>query len=272
MRCRGTCLALLATVSGLAPAFPAAAWGGHGHRVAALVAQARLTPEARAQVDALLAGEPDPTLAGVADWADDERRAETPLGKRSEHWHFVNLPRGDCTYVPARDCPRGDCLVAAIHREALALADAARPRAERARALKFLVHFVADAHQPLHAGHRDDLGGNTWQLQWDGEGTNLHKVWDRVLPAWRGLGVREQADALLALPMPPDPTRRSDRRVIDWVEESCMLVDAPGFYPPQGRLQASYLAAQAPVADRRLRQAGERLADMINAALAKQVP
>ena len=97
----------------------ASAWSREGHELVGELAQRRLSPAAQAEVARLLAAEPDPTLAGVAAWADEiraeSRSAGHPLGKRSEHWHYVNFPRGaDCDLQAARDCPDGDCIAGAL--------------------------------------------------------------------------------------------------------------------------------------------------------------
>jgi len=263
-------LALLACLCGPGPA---AAWGNHAHRIVGRLAQDQLRPAAAAEVARLLAGEAEPTLAGVATWADAEREAVTDLGKRTERWHFLNFPRGNCEYVPARDCPGGNCIVGAIDRQFVALGDAARPDAERAQALKFLVHLVADVHQPLHAGLREDKGGNTVQLSWRGEGWNLHSTWDRLLPKRRDLDPEAYAALLRGqAPLPDDPARRPGLQVVDWAVESCRIVQAPGFYPQGHKLADAYLDAQLPVAERRLRQSAQRLAGMLNYALARPLP
>jgi mannose/cellobiose epimerase-like protein (N-acyl-D-glucosamine 2-epimerase family) len=260
--------ALAAMLFALPP--PAGAWGVRAHRVVADLAARQLRPAARAEVARLLAGEADPTLAGVSNWADDLREHDAERGPATSRWHFVNFPEGDCTYVPARDCPDGRCVIAAINRQFLVLSDTARPDGERAEALKFLVHLVADVHQPLHAAHADDRGGNRYQLSYAGEGTNLHSAWDALLPKRRGLAPDAYADYLAALaPLPDDPTRRSDRPAVDWAVESCALAQAPGFYPPGHVLEDAYLDAQLPVAELRMRLAGQRLADMLNFALAR---
>jgi hypothetical protein len=246
----------------------AAAWGAKAHRVVGHLAQSQLHPQAAAAVATLLAGEADPTLAGVAYWADEQREAGSWLGRRTARWHFVNLPRGTCAYLPARDCPDGDCVIGAINRQRARLGDASLPARERAEALKYLVHLVADVHQPLHAGHRDDRGGNEVQLHFQGEGWNLHSTWDRLLPARRRLAPAAYADVLRAQPpLPVDPTLRSDRKVAEWAMESCRIVQAPGFYPRGHVLQASYLDAHQPIAELRLRQAARRLADLLNQSL-----
>src|SRR3546814_4927294 len=87
------------------------------HRLVGELAQRHLTPAADAEVARLLAGEKDPTLAGVAAWADTLRNEDPPRFKATSKWHYVNTaPDGGCRYVPARDCPDGNCVVGAIEK------------------------------------------------------------------------------------------------------------------------------------------------------------
>ena len=247
---------------------PAAAFGPLGHRIVGLLAERQLTPTARAQVQQLLAGEPEPSLAGVSDWADQLRDTDPDRGKQTARWHYVNFPRGDCAYAPARDCPDGNCVIAAINRNLLALADRSRAHAERAEALKFLVHFVGDVHQPLHAGYRDDRGGNDFQINYRAQGSNLHSVWDSLLIDSRHLDADDYADALVNQPaLPFDPTRRSDRPAVEWAQESCRIVQQSDIYPTTHTLTNAYVLSHRALVEQRLRQAGARLADMINFAL-----
>jgi hypothetical protein len=253
-------------------------WSREGHELVATLAEARLSPEARAEVAVLLAGEPVPTLPGVAAWADDiraeSRTGVHELGERSSHWHYLNFPRGvDCAYEPARDCPDGDCVIGAINAQAAILADRTRPLAERRDALKFVVHFVGDVHEPMHAGFGDDRGGNNFQVMYrgrqarGGEGTNLHAVWDRTLLASAGLDRAAYAERLLAVigdpPLPPS----SDNPPRDWALESCRLIVDEKIYPSRHRIGDDYIDHHRPLAERRIRQAGQRLADLLNTAL-----
>lgn len=249
-------------------AAPAGAWGHKAHRIVGDLAQAELSPAAEAEAARLLAGEPEPTLAGVANWADDLRDEDAGRGRATSRWHYVNFPRGDCGYAPPRDCPDGQCLVAAINRSFLALSDKRRPDAERREALKFLVHFVGDAHQPLHAGDRPDKGGNTHQVNYRGEGWNLHSTWDTLIVRERGLPADDYAAALRALPaLPRDPTLSSPTPAMDWAVESCRIVARGALYPPGHVIDDAYLDAHRPLVERRLREAGRRLAAMLNHAL-----
>lgn len=264
----------------LATAGDALAWSEKGHRLVAELAQRRLSPAAEAEVARLLAGEPEPTLAGVASWADDmraeSRTGVNELGKRSERWHYLNFPRGtDCAYDPARDCPDGNCVVAAIPAQAAILADRSRSDAERAQALKFLVHLVGDVHEPMHAGFGDDRGGNNYQIQLEArtadhgsEGTNLHKVWDIHVLRSAGLNVDEYADLLQtrsAVDIGTTPVLASASR--EWAIESCRLIADTPLYPSGHVLKDDYLERQRPLAERRVLQAAFRLAALLETAL-----
>jgi nuclease S1 len=150
------------------------AWGSQGHQVIALIAQDQFTPRAKVEVDRLLAIEPGETLASISTWADEHRNPATGP------WHYINFPRGDCVYNELRDCPDGRCAVVAIKRQMAILGPDATDEKKLA-GLKYLVHFVGDVHQPLHAGYLDDRGGNQYQLQAFMRGSNLHAVWDSGL-------------------------------------------------------------------------------------------
>ena len=165
----------------LAMPVPVNAWGQAGHRLAANLAFEQLTPQARASVERLLTLEPGATLASISTWADETRSPSTAA------WHYVNIPRdAGCHYEEARDCPGGQCVVAAIERQRRVLVSGASD-VEKLRALKYLAHLVPDVHQPLHAGYADDRGGNKFQLQAFGRGTNLHAVWDTgLIENWPG--------------------------------------------------------------------------------------
>lgn len=233
------------------------AWGAVGHRIVATVAEHQLTPRARAEVDRLLALEPGATLASVSTWADEHRTRQTA------RWHFVDFPReAHCQYDAARDCRGGRCVVAAIERERKVLMSSA-PDDERLRALKYLVHFVADVHQPLHAGYADDRGGNRVQLQAYGKGTNLHSLWDTgLIEHWPGGPV----SLLNQLKVSPRPAQDAELPQ-QWAEESCRVVATHGFYPTEHTLGPDYQLQWASVLKARLELAAWRLSSMLNESL-----
>ena len=256
----------------------ALAWSGLGHRLVGDLATRHLRPSTQRQVGILLAGEPEPTLAGIADWADGLRDRDPARFRRTARWHYVNLGP-DCDYDPIRDCPGDQCLVGAIRKQQRVLADRGAPLQQRRDALAFLIHLVADAHQPLHAGGRDDKGGNRFQVslrttlppppfarsrQADGAiGTNLHAVWDYYLLATAKLPARAYAGRLADLPWPPKSAASQDPA--RWVAESCRL--AAGVYPATHVMDGDYLDRERPLAELRVRQAAYRLARLLDTTL-----
>jgi hypothetical protein len=163
-------------------------------------------------------------------------------------------------------------VIAAINRQRLVLGDRRRPDAERREALKYLVHLVADVHQPLHATPVHDKGGNDYQVAWHGKGRNLHGVWDDLV-LFRAMS-RDDVDAdgyaaelRAQSPLPADPTAHSDQPATDWALESCRVVRDGGIYPRGHVIDDAWLDTKRPQLDRQLRRAGERLGDLLNAAL-----
>lgn len=264
------------------PAPGAHAWSTLGHRLVGELASRHLTEAASAEVAVLLAGEPNPSLGGVASWADALRNTEPARFGQTTSWHYVNFPPGQCNYQPERDCPTGQCVVAQIDHQRAILGDRRQPLAARRDALKFLVHLVGDVHQPLHAGNRPDKGGNGFQVSLrtdlkpeayarknylDGVmGTNLHSVWDYYILAARGLNAETYADQLDALPWPPTTTGHASGPAA-WAGESCRVLESHHVYPDGHRMDHRYLDAQRPLAEQRVRQAAYRLTQLLNGTL-----
>lgn len=153
---------------------PIQAWGPVGHKAVVELARELLDPEVR-KVDSLLAGE---AMVDVVMWPDKSRDTTHP---ETYNWHFVNVPIYSKGYRESRDCKpdvRGDCVINAIDRLKLKLADPSITNAARREALIFMLHFVGDIHQPLHAGHNNDLGGNFRTITEIGGSKKLHGAWD----------------------------------------------------------------------------------------------
>jgi hypothetical protein len=189
---------------------PARAWGDLGHEVTALIAYRHLLPAARAALDTLLATDTDTLtagdFAGRATWADKYRTAH----RETAAWHFVDIEieRPDlqraCFGFPAVPAgqwasqgPAQDCVVNKIVEFAAELKNPSTPAPERLLALKFLIHFVGDLHQPLHAADHDDRGGNCISLSPPLEAqNNLHAYWDVSVVNALGHSAAQIADQL----------------------------------------------------------------------------
>jgi hypothetical protein len=251
----------------------ALAWGAQGHRLVARIAETELTPQTKAEVDRLLAGEPEPSLSAIAAWADELRANDPDLGRRSAAWHYVNLGEDGCHYTPAKHCKNGNCVIEALKAQSAILADRSKPLAERRQALKFVVHLVGDIHQPMHAGYANDKGGNNFQVQYNGRGTNLHSLWDSGMFYDQRLNDDAYLQRLLAQPQPAHESRINlQRDIAGWAESSCQVAIRPGVYPAKRTLDAGYADVYRPIAEARLRLAGERLATLLNQLLGGRMP
>ena len=283
---------LLAAVLSTAFASPAGAWGFEGHEIVAGIARSELTPTVRAKVDAILAGDPDtltaPDMASRATWADAWRGAGH---RETAQWHFVDveLDGPDLTAAcfghppsdtPASGGPAKACVVDRIRDFAAELSAPGTDPAERLLALKYLLHFVGDVHQPLHASDNHDRGGNCVLVSLGGSRTvNLHAFWDTVVVE-EAVG-RDAASAAIALRARITPAMRAEWRGGDasrWVTEAFQVARsaayAIGSPPGCGRdaapipLPPGYDAAARTAAVLQLQRAGVRLGAILNRALA----
>jgi len=249
----------------LAIAMPAFAWGPLGHKMIGAMAEQQLSPAVREQALALLAKDPiddGPHLADVANWADAVRGAHDPRYTNSYRWHWIRF-NGACHFDAAKQCEGGQCVNAAIERFAARLGDRALTPPQRAEALRFLVHFVGDVHQPMHAGYRNDRNGFEVSLHYKGEPWSLHGVWDYVLLDSHGKDYTEYASELLRSPLPAPGSLAAN----DWAEESCQLAFDGKVYPDVEDLPESWVDAHRALAESRVRLAAARLAALIERAL-----
>jgi hypothetical protein len=248
--------ALLATLL-LAP--PTSAWGPQGHRVAGAMTGDRLTRDAAAAVRAILG---DESLADASTWADRMRSDPAPFWQREAGaYHYVNIPSRAARYDPRRAPARGDAFTA-LAQFRQELEDPATPAPRRALALRFALHIIQDLHQPLHAGGRDDRGGNDFAVTVDGRRSNLHRLWDSgLLASGRNSDRRLQArlEARYAEEL-DGPWREPDPET--WIAESLAL--SRELYPASSTIDRAYLERFRPVAERRIAQAAARGAAWLN--------
>lgn len=229
------------------------AWGAAGHRIIAMLAEAQLSPAARKEINRLLSQEPGATLPNISTWADEHRNPATAA------WHYVNFPRGDCNYDASRDCPDGKCVVAAIDRQIEILKSSADDD-KRLTALKYVVHFIGDVHQPLHAGFGEDRGGNSYQLQAFMRGSNLHAIWDSGLIK----ALQQENDAIVKrLLNAPRPIAMTPFSSAATAMESCNIVSKRDFYPDR-LVTLTYVERYLPIMEYQLMRAGYRLGQVLN--------
>lgn len=256
-------------------------WSARGHAIVAALAYSRLTPVAKKNIHQLLG---DDNLAAIASWADEVRRDRD----ESYGWHFVDIPKDAAGFDDSRDCFRPqdkhansandhhNCVVDRIEMFRAVLADENASKKDRVEALKFLVHFVADLHQPLHAVE-EGRGGNDIKVTVFGSDRcgnypcNLHGAWDYSLIEHTGLNDEDYLRHLQEVIRDNQLELRAGGKPEDWANES-HLAARQILDENAASLDQAYYQANISLVDERLALAGLRLAALLNDTLGKIPP
>jgi nuclease S1 len=245
-------------------ALPAQAWAPEGHEIIAKIAADNLTPSAHLRISQLLGGDAPALMVLNADWAD-EIRTDRP---QTVAWHFVNIEIGSKGYDSRRDCPHDDCVVAEIDHDVAVLKDGKAPHAARLEALLFLIHFVGDVHQPLHAADRHDKGGNSLIVYIDHHRGNLHSVWDQDVVAALGRDPLPVAAGIEAQFSAAQKMAMMRGTPADWANESFEIAARDIYANLRSRrsvrLPRDYAQWQSAIVRLQLERAGLRLAMLLN--------
>lgn len=229
-------------------------FGVSGHSTASTVAEPRLCARTREEVARFGLGQ---SLGSLSAWADKARYV--PAWEHTAPWHYMNIP-DDESLADYRSPDGGDVLWA-IDEFTRRLGDEALAFDDRADALRFLVHFVVDIHQPLHVGRQADRGGNTIALRIDGERTNLHRLWDTGIIA-RDSPSRERYIASVTMLADANEVDWAAAPPLEWAAESRRL--RAFVYDFDGAPGPDYLDEAGRILRRQLARAGVRLAATLN--------
>jgi len=171
----------------------AGAWGMTGHRIVGQIADDYLTAKARKAVTQILGAE---SMAMASNWPDFIKSDSTYNYLSS--WHYVNLPAG-LDHEGVFNFLDTDKQANVYHKipEMIAiLKDKNQTADQKKMAMRLLIHFLGDIHQPMHTGRKEDLGGNKINVLWFGQKSNLHRVWDEQLIDYQQLSYTEYAAAI----------------------------------------------------------------------------
>lgn len=297
----------------------AGAWGCKGHQTVALIAERHLTPEAKQLVQKLLSENPiDPkwnrycggaardAMADASTWADDVRGE-----RKNGPWHYIDIPRGSERGPLELFCGAEGCVTKAITDQLAILEDKNADAGKRADALRYVIHFVGDLHQPLHTTTNADEGGNCVPVKYfrrnahernHSYSPNLHGLWDTAIPERdaEGADPAEYADTLEATFLTDiEGWQKAGIHVDSWAWEGHEYAESVvyGNLTPKIAVEPNvavhactddnnigdrllhrnlvageaYQEKAAPVVERRIAQAGVRLAMILNEA-AKATP
>ena len=237
-------------------------WGKTGHRIVGEIAQRNLSREAKKGVEELLGNE---DLSRVSTWAD-EIRSDSKYNEMGP-WHYVSIPNGK-TYLEQKRAKEGD-VIEALFRFEETLRDAKATKEKKSEALKLMVHMLGDLHQPLHVGLAEDRGGNSVRLKWFKNETNLHSVWDESIVDFEQLSYTEYSNYLNHFTKDEEKTF-GEGSFVDWAKESQDLRSVVYDVGTTGSIGYEYHFKIKPTMELRLRQAGFRLAHILNSIFKKE--
>lgn len=234
-------------------------WGQKGHDTVCFIAENHLTPVTKAAVENLLGGK---SIVYYANWMDNA--SNTPEFNYSKTWHYKNID-ADETYENAPLHENGD-VVRAIRLQVATLQDDKYTQEQKNIALRMLVHLVGDVHQPMHVGHRNDLGGNRWEVNYFKNPSNLHSIWDSSLVEsahkWSYTEWQQQIDRASAAEQKEIIAMGTPEK---WGEECYNIATEVYNTTPQGsNISYDYIAKWTPVIETQFLRGGLRLADLLN--------
>lgn len=240
-------------------------WGPEGHKTVVIMARQQLRPETVAHVQQLLGSQ---SLVDASTWADEIAHSTRP---ETTAWHFINIPLRESRLNMRLECPRGQCVVAKTEEFLAVLGDPRADYRSRQEALRFVLHFVADMHQPLHCEDHNDRGGNAQKVVFEGHLDNLHWVWDTGLLEEIERDPQTLAARLDREITPQERATWQAGSIEDWVMESHRLAAQAAyrrawvFFP--AILNRSYDERAEGVIRLQLERASVRLAWLLNQRL-----
>ena len=236
------------------------AWGSVGHRAIAEIAYENLDKKARKEIVRLLGSDYLPLYANWADEVKSDKEEYKALGKIP---HYINMDPNE-TFEMAKD--KKYSVYNAYVEQLAILSDKTKTDEERGIALKLLVHFIADMHQPMHCARLEDRGGNDVKVSWFGKSTNLHRVWDSDLINYTNLSYSE----LAVFSKYYGQANASELLVIDesvWLNESKKIADDIYANVGNGKFYYSYAYKYLDTIYTQIEKAGVRMAEVFNEAL-----
>lgn len=237
------------------------AWGLLGHRVVGQIAESYLTPQARKAVKEILG---DSSLAIVANWADFIK-SDTSYRYLSS-WHYLDF-KDSLSFADIKKILVNDTTANVYNKTQWIIRELKNkklPKSKQKFYLMLLIHFVGDMHQPLHHGNETDQGGNKIKLQWFGENTNLHSVWDSKMIEDQQLSYTEYAAAINHVTA-AQKAQWQKQPMSEWIYESYLVSrDIYKKTPADSKLGYTYIYNWLAIANKQMLKGGVRLAGVLN--------
>jgi len=246
----------IVTILALFISYNAISWGNVGHRVVGEVAQKHLSKKAKKELHRVFEHE---SLAYNANWMD-HMKSESKYDYMKP-WHYCTIP-DDQTYAEAGTPHEGDIIWAINNFTGQLKSDTLTVDEERF-ALRILIHLVGDIHQPLHVGNGEDRGGNSVKINFFWKDSNLHGIWDSGMIEGEKLSFTEWA-MFIDHNETGEVEELQNSSPLDWANESKAMRASVYEFNGKDNLTYNYVHTHRKNVERRLKQAGIRLAGLIN--------
>lgn len=249
-------------------AAPSWSFGKIGHQLVCQTAFAHMTPKAQSKVTAIAKRAGYRSFAESCSWADAiKKKSRYDFAKPH---HYLNVGRHQLKLEKNHQCGSKGCVLEAIdvyqrllQQQSLTKQEAKLYSLNKNEAVLFLAHFVGDIHQPMHVSYADDLGGNKYNIRYQGDRISLHWLWDGVL--LNPCGYPKPCHAPVPAISSEQRQRWSQLSILDWANESLSITRT--IYqqvPKTKRITSSYISNNQPVVIERIQMAGIRLAFLLN--------
>jgi len=239
------------------------AWGMTGHRVIAEIADKNIKSKTRKKIDKLLDGYP---MAYWANWGDFIKSDTTGVWDHTHIWHFVNAPGGldKQAYIDfIKNTPQENVYSEIPKLEAI-IQNKQSTDDQKRIALYFLIHLVGDAHQPMHMGREEDLGGNKISVTWFRAPGNIHSVWDSRIVDNEKYSYTEYANILNSI----SKEKKQDMQagmLEDWMYDTYLMAnDVYAGIENGSELSYKYVYQYKYKMEEQLQKAGLRLAVILD--------
>ncbi len=246
-------------------------WGKIGHQAVALIAQDNLDPTTKQQVQTILG---TMAIQDAAIWPDQVK--STAPWVHTKTYHYSDISKGDTYWtklngLSSQELAQGDMVRALLKCETI-LRDSSSSADQKKWALSFMIHFMGDLHQPLHAGYPEDLGGNSISISYFGKSTNLHAVWDTsIIENSLNTGATPNVqDYLNQLRQPSKSEIGSWQQdyVLNWMNDAMSFREV--LYGDAGLSNQNYQDKYQSVVETQILKGGYRLAAWLNAIFSNQ--
>ncbi len=231
-------------------------WGQTGHRVVGEIAERHLSRKASKAIKEILGNENLAEISNYMDFIKSDARY-----RHMNPWHYCTIP-DDKTYAEAGVPEEGD-VIQTINRLISELKSKQFTDEDEAFAIKCLVHLIGDIHQPLHVGNGEDRGGNDVRVEYFWQSSNLHRVWDSGIIDGQQYSYTEYVEWINHA-TESEIRDWQDDDIVTWADESKALRPQVYDLPDDKKINYRYNYDNIEALNRRLLQAGIRLAAVLN--------